>query len=73
MNAAGMLAREPPHELLSLRVDICHRDSTDRLPFFRQIDHAKVPKLRHDQARQVTEGRFVVEGAAENPTRLGEK
>jgi hypothetical protein len=72
MNAAGMVPCEPPHELFSLRVDVCHRDATD-FPFFRQIDHAEVPKLRHDQTRQVSESRFVVERATENPTRLGEK
>src|ERR1043166_4040845 len=73
MDAQRMLSRDSPHELFSLRVDVRHRDATDPLSFLGQIDHAKVPKLRYDQTRQVSERRFVVERAAENPTRLGEK
>ena len=73
MNAERMLARDSPHELFSLRVDVCYRDATDPLPLLGEVDDAEIPKLGHDQMRQVAERRFVIERAAENPTRLGEK
>jgi len=68
-----MLSRDRPNELLSIGIDIRNRDATDFLAILRQVDDAKVHQRRHGETREISERRLVVERAAENPTRLGEK